>query len=294
MHLDGDSYALESRAAHSLTIQAFHAICFFLLSRPHIITPVDAEVHLGSVFRRVWHSDRETWLYTEISRLPSAHFHARNLWRHGFTGETLPSGILRFQVNLRPDTSILLRASSTPLMYPAWLSQAQYIFQRLDITSDYDQYVCAECLQLSVDIPAAANRDGAYLFVCPPLDLSAAPISDLRRLFSWYWSLDPDGTNSFTEEEASEQGFPAVSLELRLFGCSWDEGVYAGLGKFHAAKGFDVESQDIALRLGYPLYEPLGNAEFPPSPLLTKPPRSTIRQENWKSHEPGGSWTQSK
>ncbi|KAJ7755486.1 hypothetical protein B0H16DRAFT_715739 [Mycena metata] len=36
---------------------------------------------------------------------------------------------------------------------------------------------------------------------------------------------------------------------------SWDASVYAGLRKFHRAKGFDPDSQDVARHLGYPLYQ---------------------------------------
>jgi hypothetical protein len=42
-------------------------------------------------------------------------------------------------------------------------------------------------------------------------------------------------------------------MEIR--GQSWDPSVYAGLRKFHQAKDFDPESQDVARHLGHPLYQ---------------------------------------
>jgi hypothetical protein len=36
---------------------------------------------------------------------------------------------------------------------------------------------------------------------------------------------------------------------------SWPESVYEGLSRFHAAKGFDPNGQDLARHLGQPLYE---------------------------------------
>jgi hypothetical protein len=35
----------------------------------------------------------------------------------------------------------------------------------------------------------------------------------------------------------------------------WDESVYIGVHKFHAVKGLDPDSLDIARGLGYSLYE---------------------------------------
>ncbi|KAJ7697867.1 hypothetical protein B0H17DRAFT_1051447 [Mycena rosella] len=54
--------------------------------------------------------------------------------------------------------------------------------------------------------------------------------------------------------EAEQLGFPAINIELMLWGTSWDESVYKGTRQFHQAKGFDPDSQDVARELGYPLY----------------------------------------
>ncbi|KAJ7079687.1 hypothetical protein C8R44DRAFT_722859 [Mycena epipterygia] len=42
-------------------------------------------------------------------------------------------------------------------------------------------------------------------------------------------------------------------MDIRLE--SWKESVYAALSHFHASKAFDLNSQDIARHLEYPLYE---------------------------------------
>ncbi|KAJ7079688.1 hypothetical protein C8R44DRAFT_722862 [Mycena epipterygia] len=42
---------------------------------------------------------------------------------------------------------------------------------------------------------------------------------------------------------------------MDMWGSSWEENVHAGLRRFHATKGFDPNGQDIALHLGFPLYE---------------------------------------
>ncbi|KAJ7017337.1 hypothetical protein C8F04DRAFT_920109, partial [Mycena alexandri] len=70
-----------------------------------------------------------------------------------------------------------------------------------------------------------------------------------------YWSLDPSGANRLSTEEATRRGFPAIRLTTKVFGHYWDTSVYAGLRQFHRAKGFDPDSQDIALHLGLPLFQ---------------------------------------
>ncbi|KAJ7094128.1 hypothetical protein C8R44DRAFT_989790 [Mycena epipterygia] len=95
-----------------------------------------------------------------------------------------------------------------------------------------------------------------YLFLCPVEHLR----DDNGR---WvpnpecpaYWSLDPSGNQRLSPEEASGGGFPAFKLEMDVLMKFWHESVYAALSRFHAGKGFDPNSQDLARHLGYPLYE---------------------------------------
>ncbi|KAJ7094204.1 hypothetical protein C8R44DRAFT_562603, partial [Mycena epipterygia] len=70
-----------------------------------------------------------------------------------------------------------------------------------------------------------------------------------------YWSLDPSGNQRLSPDEASRRGFPAFKLEMDVHMKSWHESVYDALSRFHAAKGFDSNSQDLARHLGHPLYE---------------------------------------
>ncbi|KAF8181425.1 hypothetical protein K438DRAFT_1601712, partial [Mycena galopus ATCC 62051] len=70
-----------------------------------------------------------------------------------------------------------------------------------------------------------------------------------------YWSFDPSGTDCLSADEAVSFGFPTLILSRRISGDRWDANVYASLRRFHQAKGFDPDSQDVARHLGYPLYE---------------------------------------
>lgn len=95
-----------------------------------------------------------------------------------------------------------------------------------------------------------------YLFLCPLEDLRAQG-SD-RFILSpnqTYWSLHASGSPKLTLEEAVNCGFSPPELELQVDVRMWEQGrVYRALRKFHEAKGFDPESQDVARHLGYPLY----------------------------------------
>ncbi|KAJ7669891.1 hypothetical protein DFH06DRAFT_1125301 [Mycena polygramma] len=72
-----------------------------------------------------------------------------------------------------------------------------------------------------------------------------------------------------------ELGFPPLQFNTEFRGRSWDSSVYAGLAKFHLAKGFDPYSQDVARHLGHPLFQPsvpidpvFAHGKYLPSPSL--------------------------
>ncbi|KAK6980631.1 hypothetical protein R3P38DRAFT_2808893 [Favolaschia claudopus] len=72
---------------------------------------------------------------------------------------------------------------------------------------------------------------------------------------SAYWLLNPQGSERLDAKHADQMGFPSLKLSTTVFGLSWDDIVYAGLGDFHKAKGFDPYSQEVAVHLRKPLYQ---------------------------------------
>ncbi|KAJ7775408.1 hypothetical protein B0H16DRAFT_1249647, partial [Mycena metata] len=83
------------------------------------------------------------------------------------------------------------------------------------------------------------NCPAGFLFLCPKEDFRTG-----RTSFRWpnraaYWSLDSEGLEGLSMEEAEQLGFPPFQLITEVVGKSWDASVYAGLRKFHRAKGFD-------------------------------------------------------
>jgi hypothetical protein len=153
-----------------------------------------------------------------------------------------------------------------------WLSQANHIFKRLQITSNLEDYgthplplcgiawrptlqtvlVFHVSFRLSISSVIGDPPPG-YLFLCPREDFGTGP------RFRWpelpaYWSLDPAGLERLSAEEAVHLGFPCLQLTTTVYGNSWDTSVYDGLREFHRGKGFDPDSQDIALYRGDPLF----------------------------------------
>ncbi|KAF7364451.1 hypothetical protein MSAN_01106200 [Mycena sanguinolenta] len=137
-----------------------------------------------------------------------------------------------------------------------WLAQANYIFSQLKTISNHEDYMLVKWVNLTLKIGKTMhNPPDGYLFVCSPTDFETGSTS-----FRWpdcpaYWSLDPSGGNPLSDEEASSLGFPPIMQETLVYLLSWDETVCAGLRKFDECKGFDPESQDVAKKLGFPLYE---------------------------------------
>ncbi|KAJ6465836.1 hypothetical protein C8R45DRAFT_493041 [Mycena sanguinolenta] len=138
------------------------------------------------------------------------------------------------------------------------MAQANHIFTLLETTSHWDDYVfmdMAAFVLRCLPKPFNAPEQEGYLFVCPPEDFRTGANS-----FQWpscpaYWSLDPSGASRLSPEEAKILGFAAIHIETVMRGGSWDGVVYEGLQKFHRGNGFDPYSQDMAIHLGYPLFE---------------------------------------
>ncbi|KAJ7627151.1 hypothetical protein FB45DRAFT_717929, partial [Roridomyces roridus] len=70
-----------------------------------------------------------------------------------------------------------------------------------------------------------------------------------------FWSLDSLGISPLAPEAAQSLGFPEIKQITNLRGSCWDTSIYEALRKFHAAKGFDPYSQDLAKHLRLPLME---------------------------------------
>ncbi|KAJ6574443.1 hypothetical protein B0H19DRAFT_1063399 [Mycena capillaripes] len=167
-------------------------------------------------------------------------------------GEVLANGWTRFESANVSHAKVSL---SVCRKSDVWLSQANHIFSHLQTASNLGDYAIVKELHFAAQISATTKYVRGFLFLCPPSEFQTGPSS-----FRWpdcpaYWSLEPSGVERLTRDEATQVGLPSLRLETYVEGYFWDASVYVGLRKFHEAKGFDPESQDVARRLGHPLYQ---------------------------------------
>ncbi|KAJ7615897.1 hypothetical protein FB45DRAFT_757561, partial [Roridomyces roridus] len=74
-------------------------------------------------------------------------------------------------------------------------------------------------------------------------------------------SFDPSGLDRLSAEQARSHGLPAIEMKMVIWAMSWDANVYQALRTFHAFKGFDPDSQELAIHLGQPLFQLSGERE---------------------------------
>ncbi|KAJ6544534.1 hypothetical protein B0H19DRAFT_1261992 [Mycena capillaripes] len=240
----------EATIIESLTLEEYHDICYQFLEHSRIVSiSIPITLNLGAVI--CCPSKDRLKDPVEFAWLPNTKCSSGS-W-------DIPRGVAR---HITEDCWIRLNSSDVSntiislynFKHPqSWLSQANHIFSRLQITSNFDDYAA---VQFEIVISASGeDTPSGFLFLCPTEDLQIGPFSLGGPACSAYWSLDPVGVDRFTAEEATELGFPSIRLNATIDGVSWDATVYAGLRQFHEAKGFDPDSQDVARYLGEPLYQ---------------------------------------
>ncbi|KAJ7697784.1 hypothetical protein B0H16DRAFT_818570 [Mycena metata] len=136
-----------------------------------------------------------------------------------------------------------------------WFAQADHIFNRLGIKSNYEDYVMVSAVRYWVKISEPRDTTPpCYLFLCPLGHLRPDTHSGT---FNWlaYWSFDPTGFQRLSADEARVGGLPTIEVGKEVDGIWWDSTVYDGIRQFHEAKGFDPDTQDVAEYLGYPLFK---------------------------------------
>ncbi|KAK7016899.1 hypothetical protein R3P38DRAFT_2541235 [Favolaschia claudopus] len=262
-----------STIVEALTLVQYHDIC-----NCHLGTRLGSErifsagpVNLGAVMSlTLWEEqidsmwEEQVVESTEIATLPNSEldfggcsWHVNGLW----AGEIMNNGWTRFSSGEAAGTTISRGAWMLEQQRTNWLSQANYIFSRLGIESNFDQYFLVDHVLFEVKISANVSTcpPKGFLFLCPWQDFrsqsGSSSLSSSWPEYPIFWSLDPLGRQRLNAKQASKLGFPSLQF-YSLFGAqSWDESVYVGLDQFHQAKGFNPKSQDAAMYLGHPLYQ---------------------------------------
>ncbi|KAJ6465825.1 hypothetical protein C8R45DRAFT_793954, partial [Mycena sanguinolenta] len=122
----------------------------------------------------------------------------------------------------------------------AWLSQANHVFNRLGISSNFEHYGIVASIGFKVTLSATKSvPPKGYLFLCPRTQFLTGLSSSKWPDCPAYWSLDASGAECLSMKDATERGFPSIQLTTDIAARTWDACTYHGLRQFHRAKGFD-------------------------------------------------------
>ncbi|KAJ7669893.1 hypothetical protein DFH06DRAFT_1468648 [Mycena polygramma] len=269
----GSSSIMEALAINALTLEIYHEVCHWPFAQiSSIAISAGTTIHLGMVISRPSNNG-----FVEIASLPEEETHFSGWYNGGQAeGEIMENGWTRFNARDKVGGSLEMLLMTADAVSSPWLSQSNHIFKRCQITSNFEDYVFVDYIQFLVVISAATKEiPPGFLFLCPRDDFRTGPSSVGWPTCPAYWSLEPSGAQPLSTEEAMELGFPTLQFSTEVLGSSWDSSVYAGLAKFHLAKGFDPYSQDVARHLGHPLYRLAGeidpvfaHGKYLPSPSL--------------------------
>ncbi|KAF7340619.1 hypothetical protein MSAN_02133600 [Mycena sanguinolenta] len=237
-----------------LTLEQYHGMCWNQLGEERSFDfSASTTVNLGAVFR---YSSNLLNDSDEIASLPIP-APVLGDWKtfEGSAGEVMPNGWTRFQSGDVFNNTLSMFVYDFGSNCVIWLSQANHIFCRLNIMSNFEDYAVLNTInvRLHVSQSSGAPLEG-FLFLCPGENFRIGPSSFRWPACTAYWSLDPSGTDRLGPEEATQLRFPTFKLIAEACGYSWDASVYDGLRQFHEAKGFDPYSQDVARHLGHPFY----------------------------------------
>ncbi|KAJ7872591.1 hypothetical protein B0H13DRAFT_2059226 [Mycena leptocephala] len=236
----------ESIIISSLTLNQCHEICFWYLAINYWSAPLHDAVRPGTIILSL---ER---MY-EIAHIPNMMIHDRG-WRWlGIRDDKQDKPIVMEDGWTRFDSSCAKHGPIGRVLRPdlqnygpfCWHSQANYIFSQVSKMAPDENYFFVWWIRYMLSFSAIPDElpgteDGKF---CRPLQCPA------------YWSLDPAGIERLSPEVASTMGFPTLEWKSTVCRKAWDARIYAGLSQFHAAKGFDPNSQDVARALGHPLFE---------------------------------------
>jgi hypothetical protein len=101
-------------------------------------------------------------------------------------------------------------------------------------------------------------RDDVYIFLFPSnIDDTGGCLAVHLSSESetYYWSFDPNGIERLPQDALEELALPNVNFQAQVFGRWWRKEAYDSIAQVHHTNGFDPTSQDVAIKLGYPLVD---------------------------------------
>ncbi|KAK7006280.1 hypothetical protein R3P38DRAFT_1705584 [Favolaschia claudopus] len=251
------SSANRNDIAKDMTLEEYYFICTLQLSAMEQTIPVPSSsiIHVGALYCDISDELRRA---IQVIALPNFDCDLEEEWEYTSDDYTMTADGWMCIPYCSPD-DIETFSVGAAFAASTWLSQANHIFKRLNVESDFHRYAILDEISFNITLDDSDvytfNDPEGYLLLCPTRDLKLGSNS-----FQWpecpaYWSLDPDGMERLTSDAARELGFPTIATETQAHFRSWDDIVYGGLREFHSGKGFDSESLDVAIHLRAPLYE---------------------------------------
>ncbi|KAJ7616535.1 hypothetical protein FB45DRAFT_934431 [Roridomyces roridus] len=226
---------------------------------PVVRIPAASTVYLGRVVDRT--SQADVWFNIEVAQMSSQAVSDSKIdWTGGFVPEytKMQNGWTRAAtcdietIDITVHDTVYLQLEHNCW----WMNQANYIFNRHQITSEHQRYVYLESVVFKLRFDRDPH-DGprGYLFLCPATDFQVGPWE-----FRWprcpaYWSVDETGEERLSEEDACHLGFPAISCTTEMHGVSWRSSAYVAMASLQRSKGFDPYTQDVARHLKEPLFQ---------------------------------------
>ncbi|KAJ7622123.1 hypothetical protein FB45DRAFT_927044 [Roridomyces roridus] len=252
--------SMDQTAIESFTMHEFHCFSQRAFRQRRFGTwPATGELTINAVYLS----------RLEIARLgaTSCDWYVTEGWRVAFIAvhSTLTNGWTRFKVRDMSDENIRLATDTSTLDPGLWLSQANHIMKCSHLGRDSHHLRIVQRIQFHVSIspPTVEDLPQGYLFLCPMEWFKVGSASFRFPLVTpwFYWSLDPTGDEILSPEQALSLGFPSLETSIACSTTHWEARAYDALRTFHEGKGFDPDSQDVAIHLGYPLYHLWGNTE---------------------------------
>ncbi|KAJ7830634.1 hypothetical protein B0H14DRAFT_2806730 [Mycena olivaceomarginata] len=252
-----DNANAETAIILTLHVDEYHDLCSdYPISQPREVTvSTQLPIPLGSMF---FHSRSQPEALVTVTEPLDLNFKVSSWSNEEIEhGELMANSWIRY--NSHQVHSLRVHVSdSQGRIEKLWLSQANYIFTQLQTRSHFEDYVCPYGIIFDLRcLPNTYNTQEpeGYLFVCPPENFRTGQNSFQWPTYPAYWSLNPTGATPLSTEDAKILGFPTIHMETLVGARFWDQGVYLGLRRFHRGKGFDPESQQLAMHLSHSLYQ---------------------------------------
>ncbi|KAF7340339.1 Reverse transcriptase-RNase H-integrase [Mycena venus] len=186
--------------------------------------------------------------------------------------EVMPTGWTRVEYLDNPEYLLLWMSVQVNNVMEWWISQQNYVCKHLQHAIGGEEDFLPLPLIAGINFRCTLNTrlDGftlqgtfmtnapqhqVYLFLFPPqVELMDGQLTIMNPDDSekYYWSCDPTGLKRLAREAAEDIGLPTPQFSVEVTGWRGNESTLDMIHEFYAAKGYDPDSQEAAIAMGYP------------------------------------------